>query len=126
MKIFPVIYIGKTHASTPHLKQTKRKQTRSSSISNANARGLPHLERIKVVLETGVVVDAAVVVPEVVINLEGHGDGSRFDQGLQHELFVASSVVSADVDVLADVGLGACGIRVTLAVLAEGYLIVSC
>lgn len=53
------------------------------------------------------VVDAAVVVPEVVIYFKGHGDGSRFDQGLQHEFFVASSVVPANVDVLTDVGLGA-------------------
>lgn len=106
MKIFLVTYLGKKHTQPLHTEHKQRKQTRSYSISNANVYRLPHLERVKVVLETRVVVNAAVVVPEVIIHFEGHGDRSRFDQGLQHEFFVARPIVSANMDVLADIGPG--------------------
>lgn len=70
-----------------------------------------HLEWIKVSLDARVVVDAALVTVEIVVHLKGHGEGPCGDQVLQHGLFVASSVISAHVDVLADVGAGAGRVR---------------
>lgn len=53
------------------------------------------------------VVDAALVVEEVVVDHVGHGHGSPRHQGLHHEVLAAPAVVSAEEGVVADVGASA-------------------
>lgn len=56
------------------------------------------------------VVDAAVVVVEVVVDHVRHRQGPVLHQRLQHELLVARAVVAAQVGVVADEGAGAAGV----------------
>lgn len=70
-----------------------------------------HLKRIELILEASVVVNAAVIVVEVIIHHEGDGDGARRHQCLQHQLLVAGSIVAAHVTVIADIGAGTRRVR---------------
>lgn len=76
-----------------------------------------NLKRIELISESSVVVNATLIVVEVVIHHEGDGYGASLHQGLQHQFFIASPVVTTHMIVRTDVSAWAGSISVARVIL---------
>ncbi|KAG7171208.1 hypothetical protein Hamer_G023426 [Homarus americanus] len=63
-----------------------------------------YLQRVEAIAEASVVIDAAAVAHEVIVDHKGQGDGAVLHQRQHHDLLVTGAEEAAHVVVLTDIG----------------------